>query len=103
MADLIERDAALAAVNYSTKMRNCIEECISDIPAVNQWIPCSERLPEDDLNVLVSWNNRYIKIGYIETCEAIKYWCIPGHSIVPIDYITHWMPIPEPPESEAQE
>ena len=65
-----------------------------------KWIPCSERLPEDNAEVLVSFCGRYVKIGYIEPGDGLRYWVIPGHSVVHLDYIEAWMPLPEPPEKE---
>lgn len=74
---------------------------VKKAPTVNRWIPCSERLPEDNAEVLVSFCRRYIKIGYIEPGDGLRYWVIPGHSVVPLNYIEAWMPMPdayEPPK-----
>ena len=67
MADLIYRDAVLHDV--STECSNAHEakyyeaqvaltrakKIIRDAPAVNRWIPCSERLPELDTMVIVCY------------------------------------------------
>ena len=81
---------------------DCID-CAPTIETVQKWIPCSEGLPEDNAEVLVSFCRRYVKIGYIEPGDGQRYWVIPGHSVVPLNYIEAWMPLPEPPESEVQE
>lgn len=75
MADLIDRDALLKDMgltdavkygnkdseqqtrSYSTWMSYEIADAIQDAPAVNRWIPCSERLPEGYELVLVTWVN----------------------------------------------
>ena len=59
--------------------------------AVNQWIPCSERLPEQSGAYIAYFTfkdgTHAIDIAYINTG------CCLGS-------ITHWMPLPEPPEKE---
>lgn len=56
---------------------------------VNRWIPCSERLPEYDSEVL----------AYSLYHGAIV--IIPQH--FKALGVTHWMPTPEPPEREVSE
>lgn len=72
----------------------------SDVPDMNvgRWIPCSERLPEEGVTVLVSgWdidydikfiNTGYKKRGKWETEESYEY----GHEI----RVDAWQPLPEP-------
>lgn len=72
------------------------------VPDEPRWIPCSEMLPEDNTEVLVSFCRRYVKIGYIEPGDGLRYWVIPGHSVVPLNYGEAWMPLPEPPEGGAE-
>ena len=82
--DIVRRDEATAALAE-----------IINAPSVNRWIPCSERLPEDNAEVLVSFARRYVKIGYIEPGDGLRYWVIPGHSVVPLNYIEAWMQMPD--------
>lgn len=91
----------------------------------NQWIPCSERLPEqsDEYNVLLyippreGVRQKGIRIGRlkevvikadpkgernfwgipIESCD----WSIAGWSYFEHPVPTHWMPLPEPPKGEV--
>ncbi len=42
---------------------NDIEMNLSNIPAANEWIPVSERLPENALDVLISDNIGHVEIG----------------------------------------
>lgn len=88
----------------------------------NQWIPCSERLPEqsDEYNVLLyippreGVRQKGIRLGRlkegatkadpegewnfwgipIESCD----WSIAGWSYFEHPIPTHWMPLPEPPK-----
>ena len=66
------------------------------VPDEPSWIPCSERLPEvyervltadKDGNVIENFRCN-IKTGALEWSKGF--------------WITHWMPMPEPPESEVQ-
>ena len=66
MADLIERDAALAYIDcclgnslggrkeFDSGLMQA-RKFVTIIPAVNRWIPCSERLPEPDTMVIVCY------------------------------------------------
>jgi len=60
------------------------------------WISVEERLPEDNLTVLVCCTNQYIKKGKIFCSGVAKThkgdWVGTGYS-----NITHWMPLPLPP------
>lgn len=64
---------------------NEIYDLIDDQPTITQWIPVSERLPEDNAKVLISTN-----WGYVGT---IRYEA--GSSLWDND-VTAWMPLPEP-------
>lgn len=67
-----------------------------------RWIPVEERLPEDRSNVLVVayWHERW---------GAYMGWCAPERAAWSVHVgigdrsdiaVTHWMPLPEPPEEE---
>lgn len=67
-----------------------------------RWIPVEERLPEDRSDVLVVayWHERW---------GAYMGWCAPERAAWSVHVgigdrsdiaVTHWMPLPEPPEEE---
>ena len=63
---------------------------------MNEWISVRDRLPEDQVEVLVATRSkngvRNIDKGYL----AIDHFIHRGRAEV-----THWMPLPEPPKEEA--
>ena len=86
-----------------------IEKAIEKIEAegctVQKWIPCSERLPEKAGEYLVTyhpcfwddveWSKRCVGI---DTFRGKSTWAKKKYQRV-----THWMPLPEPPESDVQD
>ncbi|MDI6634320.1 DUF551 domain-containing protein [Pantoea dispersa] len=58
------------------------------------WIKCSERLPtEKDGYVVLVWNGQYVTGAP----------CFSGQfNILKPEFITHWMPLPQPPEASNE-
>ena len=87
-------------IHKSCKLaENIADDLIANGVTVQQWIPVTERLPEEWVAVLV-WS----EYGF---CEVAVYLGIPGkwrvtwnHAMLEVDSITHWMPLPEPPKEE---
>ena len=63
MARLIDGDDLIAWIKGSQQMTSkmksiiCYIKTMPTTDAVSEWIPCSERLPEDIRPVLVTWKN----------------------------------------------
>ena len=61
MSDLIRREDAIKACAYETFECYEARKAIRNLPSADrpqgEWIPCSERLPEDIRPVLVTWKN----------------------------------------------
>ena len=144
MADLIDRDALLKDMgltdavkygnkdaeqqyrSYSTWMSYEIADSIWDAPAVNRWIPCSERLPDMRTRVfVVAVRNRehypkdtepsrmFIAMRIEMLSDGNWYWAsatdiygydgIGGMIVLGGWEVVAWMPLPDaykPPEKE---
>lgn len=72
-------------------------EALSCSEFPNNWIPCSERLPEDFQKVLVFWWE------HSEPMIDTAFWQKDAkrfdgqHWVRMEDKVTHWMPLPKPP------
>ena len=123
MNDLISRQDAINAIvkrldikdeSFLTEQEKTIVKVLRGMPSAQQWIPCSERLPEKDWNYLTfaKWSNDegfYIQIIPFDTCAGEFGIC---HEIFdPITLgsigvafdaakVIAWMPLPEPWKGE---
>lgn len=101
MNDLIDRQAAIRTAHLPTIADAGYEVIrLDDVlaipvaPAVQQWVPCSERLPENRDKVLVTdmWWGPQIEIArYVDG----KFYEGPEEIDV-TSTVTAWMPLPEP-------
>lgn len=84
-----------------------ILQLIDEQPKVNEWIPCSERLPDEGKEVLISYDydsfdiemtpKRYL--GVMIGCYKDSEW---WSSDKWIDGVTAWYPLPEPWEGDSK-
>lgn len=107
MPDLIERDAAIKLIQPRVKPKtvygegylNAIEhvtELLALMPSANCWIPCSERMPDDDVDVLV-YDDGILIARYNSNEEYTSGW-MESFECYPLTNVTHWMPLPQTPE-----
>lgn len=78
------------------------------------WISVKDRMPEYGEQVLLTaygWSDTTVYIGQLKHMDAEtswltgitskeSEWCIRGWSYLREPVVTHWMPLPEPPEEE---
>lgn len=111
MEELISRSAALKAAREGfchpgifCPDTGCKElEPLKRIPAAERWIPCSERLPEEGVPVLVSvkWDE-----DNEEACIAKRYddgYLFDNYGLSYAEIVQAWMPLPEPYKGEQDE
>ena len=83
----------------NAEMMKLIEYLISHGVTVQEWIPLTERLPEDDSDVLA-----YSSIGeesrIYPACYSNGVWFDCIFNAPATDTTTHWMPMPQPPKGE---
>lgn len=80
-------------------------------PPEQRWIPCSERLPEPNLSVLVQLNDGFVDPIQIMTLNISKsegdFFCFWRTQEMGIDFdmddVVAWMPLPEPWEGEQDD
>ena len=72
-----------------------LETELSKLKEQQRWIPVTERLPEDDDDVLIM-SSGSISMGYYSVYN--EYWA--DYINVYNSDVTHWMPLPEPPKEE---
>lgn len=96
---LIDADALKSVFNYLCEQKNvgtitleAVEAIIDTAPTVNQWIPCSERLPELKKWVLVSSGDCVVSDCLVVSGDN-KIWYECGTIDIENDA---WMPLPEP-------
>ena len=124
MDDLISRKAFLRHVeNQHRQWGNDYDAeqilgDLEDFPSAQQWIPCSERLPEEDVEVLITY--RY-KEGEGDTSHADmdittygqmyfggnkvgnhKHWRQPFEYFESNYEVVAWMPLPDPYREETE-
>lgn len=85
---------------YSAQLeeRTRLKHMIADAPTIElpHWIPCSERLPEEDGEYLCDYNG-HLHIGQVINKHFRHYGEIADHLIIA------WMPLPEPYGGEKNE
>lgn len=120
MDDLISRQSAIDSIGkctdiYVNNLPTMIDKAeaykaLNELPSAQpepHWIPCSERLPEDDELMLVNYIEQRegavdIWIGWHEMENV---WYIDGnaHSREFGNEVIAWMPLPEPPKMEVEQ
>ena len=126
MARLIDADALLAKFNKKTDIWSAltdeetandfalyckVADAVEEMPTIGGWINVKDRLPEEHADehpyefeqylCATVWNDvRMVGFGTRIGDDKQHFWS--GNSIWD-DWVTHWMPLPEPPKEVAEE
>ena len=116
MSDLISRQAAIDAFGLSEKTRKYggdhsgygtmmlyeIQDTLESLSPAQQWIPCSERMPQTNVSILYCTTTGTVGEGRYEGHNGIhevwKMYAICGTHWD--DEVVAWMPLPEPYKGE---
>ena len=99
--------------SYSWQLQEEIKDFFDNTPSVNQWIPVSERLPEEDDyrpcyghdDGVVWWANDMGIIGlgwYYNSTGQWAYYDEITHSEQSVGKVLAWMPLPDPWKGEEE-
>lgn len=100
----VDKDELVKALSYD---RNQYEKGYEDGLKANKWIPCSERLPEENEFYLATIYSREMQTAFCDIlfygapqlCEDRKigwYFMHDNGSVEQVFNVTAWMPLPEP-------
>lgn len=114
MSDLISRQDAIDLIDglETKRLRGQIElmfapaiSGLMSLPSAQQWIPCSERLPEQDGEYLVTvyCTKNAIWVDNFEYFKTSDGWVASSDAIDWNGYVTAWMPLPQPWEGDSNE
>ena len=109
MARLIDGNALIAWIKGSqqmtSKMKNiiCYIKTMPTVDAVSDWIPCSERLPNNDEEVIVSVEDDRADNIFKYTTTAWRYGDVWVSDNERICGVIAWMPLPKPYEETDHE
>lgn len=110
------RECVLASLKVSTgRCERILQNAAADMleqDAKTGWISVKDRMPEHGKQVLLiayGWSDTTIYLGRLEHMSSEtswltgftskeSEWCIQGWSYLKEPLVTHWMPLPEPPE-----
>ena len=112
MVELLTNSPQLDVLDWTTGWEEAANYLIAHGVTVQEWIPVTERLPERDKEVLLivhGWEDRLYYTGCLHRQEAERSWLtgmeskasdwkIWGFSYLREPIVTHWRPLPEPPE-----
>ena len=78
------------------KAQRELREYIAELEAAQRWIPVSERLPKENAPVLVLTVLGGMFVDFIHGKSVVT--GNPDFYELDIEDVTHWMPLPTPPE-----
>lgn len=85
-----------------TKQSEVVKICLSALSDKGEWIPVTERLPEEGKNVLFCDIDNDIMLGYHLTYAPATHFVEKG-SWEDMNNVRAWQPLPEPYKAESED
>ncbi|EAU3239801.1 DUF551 domain-containing protein [Salmonella enterica] len=104
-AELNNEEAEIFADGYNAAMQSFgNSEQLNSPVTPDDWISCSERMPEDEQEVIVQNKFGYRYVSYFDEHSGLFFDMPGGNQMNCIEHIlvTHWMPLPAPPQQEVK-
>ena len=115
MDDYIKRESAVKIVKELFSLGDCycdeqsIVGHLNMIPSadvisrdgVQKWIPIAKQLPEFEKEVLVCVYGSLVRVWCLQQQHKILFWETEDGMLDDFFAVTHWMPLPQPPEREV--
>ncbi|EBO9779504.1 DUF551 domain-containing protein [Salmonella enterica subsp. enterica] len=102
-AELNNEEAEIFADGYNAAMQSFGNSEQLNSPVIpDGWISCSERMPEDEQEVIVQNKLGYRYVSYFDEHSGLFFDMPGGNQMNCIEHIlvTHWRPMPAAPEPE---
>lgn len=88
---------------YTIGIQQAVDEQPAIEPTAPQWTSVKDGLPEEKVSVLAAYIGCNDKKVYADGCARLddgRKWTLDDGEV--LVEITHWMPLPEPPQEETQ-
>ena len=98
----INKDLLTSKIIRSRELTALEKRYLEWIMAAHDWIPCSERMPDEPgIHVLVT-DGIHIMESWYEVIDEEMLWVDNYTMYVNVNFgkVTHWMPLPEPPKGD---
>ena len=93
----ITPEAKYAIDKHADNIISHMDELIRDLENEPRWIPVTERLPEAGERVLCYCRANIYEVMKMRTDGD---WVYDTNHVYMHSFVTHWMPLPEPPKEE---
>ena len=102
MSEYVEKEEVLKQIDcwlmtgeykYSNAT-HYLDKRISSIKPKSEWVSVKDRMPEEGVDVLVYLNRKSADVDFVDRESGNFFYYDEGE-------VTHWRPLPEPPEMEA--
>lgn len=81
----------------------CDLDRVPSVQPEQRWIPCSERLPKEYGNYLITTHNGDVDVGTINPKKKGVWSACDADGFYWIREVVAWMPLPEPPKEDDHE